>query len=146
MAIEITSNLAFANSVLGQAYAFSGNSDFGMGQTQYAIQLSPRDPLQGVMYGGCGIACFAAGDYDGCVQWSGQAGRHRPPFTVSFRIVAAALGNLGRIDESRDATRIFLSHAPGATVSASVRQMPWKLSEHQEALAEGLRKAGLPPE
>ncbi len=22
--------------------------------------------------------------------------------------------------------------------------MPWKLSEHQEALAEGLRKAGLP--
>ncbi len=144
LAVEINPNLAIAHSVLGQAHAFSGDSVLGLEQTQFAIHLSPRDPLLGVMYAGCGIAYFSAGDYEGGVKWSGQAGQHRPPFNAAYRMVAAALGNLGRIDEARDAAQKFIAHSPGATVTASVRQMPWKLPEHQQALADGLRKAGLP--
>ena len=96
------------------------------------------------MYAGCGIAYFSAGDYEAGVKWAGQAGQHRPPFNAAYRMVAAALGNLGRIDEARDAAQKFIAHSPGATVTASVRQMPWKLPEHQQALADGLRKAGMP--
>jgi uncharacterized protein HemY len=61
-------------------------------------------------------------------------------------MLAASLSHLGRIDEAREAVRELLTHLPDMTIQATIRQMPWKLKEHLEAVAEGLRAAGLPEE
>jgi TolB-like protein len=146
LAIASNPNLAFAHGVLGVINAFTGHTDKAIRMTEYAINLSPRDPLLGCMYGLRAISFFAAGDYVAAVEWSKRSTQHRPPVNLSYRIMAAALGKLGRTEEAREAGQKLLSFVPGLTVAASVQQMPWKLPEQQEALAEGLRVAGLPEE
>ncbi|MBT3551305.1 MAG: adenylate/guanylate cyclase domain-containing protein [Rhodospirillaceae bacterium] len=146
LAVESNPNLAVAHSLLGAANAFSGNYAEALGQTEYGIQLSPRDSLLSMMYGMRGISQFAAGDYEASVDWGRRSIAHRPPILVGYRMLAASLSHLGRIDEARDAVRELLTHLPDMTIQATIRQMPWKLKEHLEAVAEGLRAAGLPEE
>jgi TolB-like protein len=143
-AIDINPNLSIAHSVLGVTHAFSGNADIGLRQTEYGIQLSPRDSLLSIMYGLRGIAHFAAGDYAESVEWGRRSVERRPPINVGYRIIAASLGLLGRIDEAREAVRELLVHMPDMTIQATIRQMPWKLEEHLQAVTDGLRAAGLP--
>ncbi len=37
-------------------------------------------------------------------------------------------------------------HIPDMIIAATLRQMPWNIEEHQEAVADGLRAAGLAEE
>jgi adenylate cyclase len=144
LAIDNNPNLAFAYSVLSGAHAFSGNSEMALKKAAIAIQLSPRDPLLGLMYGFQGLAYFAHGDYETAVDWFNKSVQHRPPFTITYRLIAASLGKLGRIEEATAATQKFLAFAPGVTIEATLRRMPWKLPEHQQTLIDGLRAAGMP--
>lgn len=146
LATESNPNLAIAHSVLGAANAFTGNYAQALRQTEYGIQLSPRDSLLSIMYGMRGITQFAAGDYEASVDWGRRSIAHRPPIYVGYRMLAASLSQLGRIDEAKEAIGELLDHLPGMTIQATLRQMPWKLEKHEEAIAEGLRAAGLPEE
>ena len=144
IAVENNPNLAIAHCVLGAAQGFSGDSEPAIRNTKFGIQLSPRDPLLGLLQGTHGVVYFGAGNYEAGAEWSTKAAQCRPPLTIAYRIAAACLGKLGRISEAKEAMQKYLAYSPGVTIEATIRQMPWKLPEQQQALAEGLRAAGMP--
>ena len=65
-----------------------------------------------------------------------------PDFPLAYRWLAAALGQLDRTVEAKDALEKAIAIAP-ATFDMYVRQrVPWHRPEDYAHMREGLRKAG----
>jgi tetratricopeptide (TPR) repeat protein len=70
--------------------------------------------------------------------------RLAPHYPNTYRWLAAALGQLGRTDEARDALQKAMAVAP-AVFEMYVRQRPpWFRPEDYAHMLEGLSKAGMP--
>jgi hypothetical protein len=70
-------------------------------------------------------------------------GRQRgPDFPMIYRWPAAALGQLGRTAEAKEALEKAISLAPAAFDMYVRRRVPWFRPEDHTHLVEGLRKAG----
>jgi tetratricopeptide (TPR) repeat protein len=91
-----------------------------------------------------GVAAFAAGGYDGILEWSRRTIEENPRFPGAYCLRAASHGQLGQIEEARAAKEELLRQMPGTTVMAPRQQMPWKRPDDAERYLDGLRKAGLP--
>lgn len=71
--------------------------------------------------------------------------RHESTYrTHSRRTLAAALAQLGRIDEARGEAKLFLVTNPHFKISHWVRYHAFLDKSVGEHFAEGFRKAGLP--
>jgi adenylate cyclase len=65
-----------------------------------------------------------------------------PQMPLAYRTLAAALGQLDRIEEARAALQAAIDLSPQALALYVVRRPPWFLPVDYEHLLEGLRKAG----
>ena len=71
-----------------------------------------------------------------------QVIREYPEYPQSYRWLAAALGQLGRTDEAKQALEKAIAVAP-AVFDIFVRQgVPWIRPEDHAHMVEGLHKAG----
>jgi adenylate cyclase len=71
-----------------------------------------------------------------------QAIRSNPDFPLTYRWLAAALGQIGRTEEAKGALEKAIAIAP-ASFEMYVRQrVPWMRPEDHAHMLEGLRKAG----
>jgi adenylate cyclase len=61
-------------------------------------------------------------------------------------LLAAALGQLERIDEAKQALEKAIASAPAAFQFYVCKRPPWMLPEDHAHMLDGLRKAGLPEE
>jgi hypothetical protein len=68
--------------------------------------------------------------------------RSYPDFPMIYRWPAAALGQLGRTDEAKNALEKAMSLAPAAFEMYVRNRVPWFRQEDHAHLIEGLRKAG----
>ena len=57
---------------------------------------------------------------------------------------AAALAQLGRSEEAKQATEVLLTSFPGLTVEKHLRNFRWKVPADTAHYREGLLKAGVP--
>ena len=65
-----------------------------------------------------------------------------PEYPLAYRWLAAALGQIGQIDEAREALQKAIVIAP-ASFDMYVRQrVPWMHANYHAHMLEGLRKAG----
>jgi adenylate cyclase len=81
-------------------------------------------------------------EYEAAIEAANRAIRSYPDFPNTYRWLAAALGQLGRIEEAREALEKAIAIAP-ASFHMYVRQrVPWHRSEDHAHMLEGLRKAG----
>jgi adenylate cyclase len=105
-----------------------------------AIKLNPRDPSTGLFPGWVTVSYYYDGDYTHAMTMANTVIERYPHFTNIYRWLAAALGQLGRDDEAREA----LEHAIASkSFEYHVRSRPaWFRPEDHEHMLCGLRKAG----
>ena len=66
-----------------------------------------------------------------------------PEYPLAYRWLAAALGQIGQIDEAREALQKAIVIAP-ASFDMYVRQrVPWMHAKDHAHMLEGLRKSGV---
>jgi len=150
-ALELDRNLAAAHALVGFGKIFIGRSQETEAQIAEALRLSPRDTLAYLWMNVAGLAKTHLASYEQAVAWcrrSIEANRNYP--TPYFRL-AAALAQLGRVDEARSAVTAGLAINPAYSISraraASTARSddPTYLAQNERIL-EGLRKAGVPEE
>jgi adenylate cyclase len=142
-ALEISPNLASAHRALGTTLIFAGEPRQGLVALQTSIRLDPRDPLLQWHLNRVAIANYFARDYEAAVDVARRLIRLYPEFPLIYRWLAAALGQLGHVEEARHALDKAMAISGGGSFDMYVRQrVPWHRVEDYEHMLDGLRKAG----
>jgi TolB-like protein/Tfp pilus assembly protein PilF len=104
-----------------------------------AMRLDPHPP--GWYYWLKGEAEYAAGQYEAAVKTLNHESTYGSP---SRSILAAALAQLGRVDEARMEGRLFAASFPDWRITEFLANQAFRRPEDREHFADGYRKAGLP--
>ncbi len=148
-ALALDRNLADAHSGIGFGKIFIGRAEETEAHVAEALRLSPRDTLAYVWMTSrrhCEVLARLLGP-SGRLGSTGNRGQ--PELSVRYFVLAAALAQLGRLDDAHSAVKAGLAFNPSFTVSR-VRAGWTPMSDDPTYLAqlepiyEGLRKAGLP--
>jgi TolB-like protein/class 3 adenylate cyclase len=148
-ALALDRNLAFAHHNIGFGKIFIGRAEEMDAHIGEALRLSPRDTMAYSWMTNAGLAKNHIGNWEHAVAWfrrSIEANRNYPP---AYFNLAAALAQLGRLDEAHSAARAGLALNP--TYNVARRLAFWTaMSDNPRYLAqlepifEGMRKAGVP--
>ena len=141
-AIALNPNLAIAHGTLGGTLVFSGEPEKGLIALEHGIRLDPRHPRAGVILNQVVIGLYFARDYEGAVEAAGRVLRAYPDHPLVYRWLAAALGQLGRIDEAREALQKAIVLSPASFDLYVRRRVPWHREDDHLHTLDGLRKAG----
>jgi len=121
---------------------YTGKPKEGLAALETCIRLDPRGPLIMNRLVQVAWALYFCREYAAAVEAAKRAIRSFPDRSSSYRCLAAALGQLGKTVEARDALQRAVSLAP-ALFESYVRGPPrWLLAEDHAHILEGLRKAG----
>jgi adenylate cyclase len=138
-ALAISPNLAFAHALLGATLIFSGQPREGVIAIHTAIRLDPKDPALPSRLNHVALGHYFCREYDAAVEAAKQAIRSNPDYPHPYRWLAAGLGQIGRIEEAKEA----LEKVSAASFDMYVRgRVPWMRPEDHAHMIEGLRKAG----
>jgi tetratricopeptide (TPR) repeat protein len=146
-ALALDRNLASAHAFIGLGKIFIGRAEETEAHVAEALRLSPRDTLAYLWMAFAGIAKNNLGSYEQAVAWfrrAIEANRNYPHFRL-----AAALAQLGRLDEAGSAVKAGLALHPTFAISraradwTAMSDDPTYLAQ-TELVLEGLRKAGVP--
>ena len=114
-----------------------------------AMRLSPRDTTAHAWMTYVGIAKNLLGSYEQAVAWFRRAIEANRNYPQPYFALAAALAQLGRLDEARSSVRAGLALNP--TFAISRARAGWTAMSDDstylaqlERLLEGLHKAGVP--
>jgi TolB-like protein/class 3 adenylate cyclase len=150
-ALALDRNLAGAHSVVGIGKICIGRAEETEAHIVEALRLSPRDTNAYAWLTHAGTAKLHLGSWDQAVAWlrrSIEANRNHPH--AYFRL-AAALAQLGRLDEARSAVKAGLALSPAFSISragslwSAMSDDPTYLAQ-LEPILEGMRTAGVPEE
>ncbi len=109
-----------------------------------ALRLSPRDPLRGYCEMALAVAYRDSGRPQEALIWGRRAMLSQPLLQGGYRVVAAALVDLGRIDEARGVVRQLLTADPAARVRPAFIRRQNRNEATVTSLISALRAAGLP--
>jgi adenylate cyclase len=135
-------NLAAAHGHRGATLIFSGRQKEGLAALETCIRLDPRDPFLSVrlLHIACGL--YFSREYEATVEAAKRLILSYPDFPMIYRWPAAALGQLGRVAEAKEALEKAISLAPTAFDMYVRNRVPWFRPEDHAHLVEGLRRAG----
>src|SRR5438477_297675 len=141
-ALGMSPNLAVAHGQRGATLIFAGRPKQGLAAVQTSIWLDPRDPFSAIrlLHIACGL--YFSREYEETIEAAKQLIRSYPDFPMIYRWPAAALGQLGRMAEAKEALDKAVSLAPAAFDMYVRKRVPWFRPEDHAHLVEGLRKAG----
>lgn len=134
--------LAFAHHMLATTLIFSGRPKEGLAALERSIRLDPRDPRSAVRLMQVTLGLYYSREYAAAVETAKRAIRSYPDFPNTYRWLAAALGQLGRIEEAKEALEKAIAIAPGSFDMYVRGRVPWMRAEDHAHMLEGLRKAG----
>jgi adenylate cyclase len=141
-ALAVTPNLAGAHGWRGAALICSGRVDEGLASLRTSIRLDPRDPLLALRLNHVALGLYLSREYEGAIEAAKRGIRSNPDFPPIYRWLAAALGQLSRIEAAKVALEKAIAVAP-ASFDMHIRQRPpWFRSGDHAHIVEGLRKAG----
>jgi TolB-like protein/DNA-binding winged helix-turn-helix (wHTH) protein len=140
-AVGLDPNHAWAMAGLGVLYGFYKRSREGLALIERALRASPHDPLTWVWLHWMSLTYYFAGDYGAALALADRVIRARPEQGFSYRVRAAALGQLGRIDEAKATLRRAMEFK-NFDLYVRARPAHWSIESFEHQL-EGLRKAGL---
>jgi TolB-like protein/class 3 adenylate cyclase len=150
-ALTLDRNLAFAHHNIGFGKIFIGRAEEMDAHIGEALRLSPRDTMAYSWMTNAGLAKNHIGNWEQAVAWfrrSIKANRNYPP---AYLNLAAALAQLGRLDEAHSAVRAGLALNPAYNVArrlafwTAMSDNPRYLAQ-LEPIFDGMRKAGVPEE
>jgi len=138
-ALAINPNCARAHFVMAAVLILTGQMAEGRQEVGVFERFSPRDAEIAHAHGGIGMSYYFERDYERCVEAVRRQLTAHPGHTVTYRWLAAALGQLGLTDEARAA----LAAVPAREFDIYVRhRVPWMRPGDYEHMLDGLRKAG----
>jgi TolB-like protein/class 3 adenylate cyclase len=143
-ALALNPNLAVAWVSSGWTKALLGEPEAAIKQLNYAMRLSPRDPLIFRAQGGIALAHFLAGRDDEAALWAEKALRQRPTFFLALHELAAAHALAGRREEAHRVIQRLRQLVPSMRVAGVKDLLALRRPEDLARLEDGLRKAGLP--
>jgi len=141
-ALAMTPNLASAHDMLGAALTFSGRPRDGVAALERSIRLDPRDPRSAHRLNRLALGLYFSGEYVAAVEVAKRAIRSYPDFPLSYRWLAAALGQQDRTEEAGKALEKAIAVSPSSFDMYVRRRVPWMRPEDHAHMLEGLRKAG----
>lgn len=136
-ALAINPNHADAMVLKAEFLVIVGQPDAAIDLVRAATRLNPYPP--GWYDWMLGFACYAAGRYAEVVATLGDVER-----APSIRLLAAALAQLGRVDEARRIAATFLELMPDFSIQRWLATQNLQRAEDAAHFADGYRKAGLP--
>lgn len=145
LAITSNSNSPWANGCRGALLIFSGYPLEGRTAVLTALRLSPLDPRDAHLRGQIAISHYFECDYAGAVEMAKSAMSHHPEHPLAYRWLAAALGQLDRADEARNALRKAIQVSPESFDVYTRSRPAWFRREDYQHMLDGLRKAGWHP-
>ena len=147
--LALDQNLAHAHSIIGRGKVFVGRAEETEAHVAEALRLSPRDTMAYIWMYFAGLAKLNLGGYEQAIAWFRRAIEANRNYPLPYFQLAAALAQLGRLDEARSAVKAGLALNP--TYAISRARAAWTaMSDHPTHLAqiepilEGMRKAGVP--
>jgi adenylate cyclase len=141
-ALAICPNLAAAHGALGVVLAYAGRPREGIAALETCIRLDPRGPSLVNRLNQVALAHYFCRDYEAAVEAANRAIRSFPDFPSPYRWLAAALGELGRTAEAKQALAKAVAVSPVAFDFQVRERPPWFRPEEHAHMLEGLRKAG----
>jgi TolB-like protein/class 3 adenylate cyclase len=148
-ALALDRNLAEAHACVGYGKMFIGRAEDSEAHIGEALRLSPRDAQAYTWMNTAGLAKLHLGSWQQAVAWFRreiEANRNNPP---AYLNLAAALAQLGRLDEAHSAVKAALALNPAYRISR-IRDAWTARSDDPtylakiESILEGMREAGLP--
>jgi TolB-like protein/class 3 adenylate cyclase len=116
-ALALDRNLAEARACVGWGKIFIGRAEETEAHIGEALRLSPRDTQAYVWMNVVGLAKLHLGSWEQAVAWfrrAIEANRNNPPAYLNS---AAALAQLGRLDEAHSAVKAGLAFDPAYVIS-----------------------------
>jgi adenylate cyclase len=146
LAVELNPSFATACAWHGVFLARAGRAEEAIDSINKAMRLSPQDPMIWFFHQAMALAHFTAGQYEHTVEWAQRTLQRKPDLAITYRLLAASYGQLGRIDEAKRALDQALRLTPEFSLSA-VRLIAGSADPgFRERLIDSLRKAGLKEE
>jgi adenylate cyclase len=141
--VEINPSFARGHNMLAVLHQFRGEPQPSIVATETAIRISPNDALLTNFLATLSAGHYLMRDYAKAAEIAQLGVLRGPNHPLAWRHLANALGQLGRIDEAREALAGCLALMPGfATESAARASLPFRDEAVFQHTLEGLRKAG----
>ena len=141
-ALALSPNLASAHRTLAQILIFSGQPLEGLVALERSNRLDPHNRMLPGRLNLLTMGLYFSGKYEAAAEAATQAVRSHPEYPLPHRWLAAALGQLGRTAEAKEALAGAMAVSP-ASFDVYVRQrVPWHRPQDYAHMLEGLRKAG----
>jgi adenylate cyclase len=145
-ALTINPNLTSAYDLLGATLIVSGQPKEGLAALENCVRLDPCHPNLASRLMRKAMGLYFLREYERSAE-AAQAGiRLFPDLPNNYRWLAAALGQVGRIEEANEALEKAIAVAPAAFEMYVRQRVPWHRQEDYAHMLEGLRKAGMPEE
>jgi adenylate cyclase len=141
-ALTISPNLADAHAMRGAILIFSGRRKEGLAALERSIRLDPRSPGVAARLNQIALGHYFAREYGVAVETARRAIRSYPDYPLPYRWLAAALGQLGRTEDAREALNKAIAISPSSFEMYVRGRVPWMRPEDYAHMLEGLRKAG----
>lgn len=141
---EINPNIAFVSFLVGAAYTICGKPEEGLACIENAIRVSPGDPGAFFFHTAAAMAHLMCGRPAEACEQATRSARMYPDWDTTYRVLAPALVQLGRVDEAHAAVAKLRELSPSITVSRLRALWPLRNRETFEEILDGLRRAGLP--
>jgi tetratricopeptide (TPR) repeat protein len=109
-----------------------------------SIRLATGPPASAARH--CGRIFTRSPSPRSAVEAANRAIRSYPNYPNAYRWLAAAVGQLGHIEEAKRALERAIAIAPAAFDMYVRERVPWQRPEDHAHMIEGLRKAGMPEE
>jgi TolB-like protein/class 3 adenylate cyclase/Flp pilus assembly protein TadD len=145
--LTLDPNLAESRAFIGMAKLLDGRAEETQGDENEALRLSPRDSRAWLWMHLCGAAKLHLGADEDAVAWFRRAIELKANISLTHFFLAAALTNLGKLEEARAETQAGLALNPTFTIRrfrlGAESDNPVFLKQ-RERLMDGMRKAGVP--
>jgi adenylate cyclase len=142
LALAINPNSSWANAVKGALLLFSCQPNQARDALSTALRLDPRGPISVLPLTQIAVSYYFEHDYPQAAEWARRAVSRYPESPLAYKWIAAALGQLGRIDEAAEMLRRTINLSP-SSFDLYVRNCPpWVRPEDHEHMLDGLRKSG----
>jgi TolB-like protein len=146
-ALALDRNLAHAHAIIGFGKTFVGRAEETEAHIAEALRLSPRDTLAYIWLFIAGMAKNYLGRWEQAVAWFRRAIEANRNYPEAHFSMAAALTQLGRLDEARSAVEaglaLNLSISRARAAWTAMSDDPTYLAQ-LEPIFDGLRMAGVP--
>jgi tetratricopeptide (TPR) repeat protein len=146
-ALALDRNLAGAHALMGQNKLLIGRAEETEAHVLEALRLSPRDPWAYIWHLTVGFAACLLGRYEEAASWCRRSIEANRNFALCRFVHAAALANIGRMDQARSEVAAGLALDRHLTIanfqSTNWSDNPLYLAQRARVV-DDMRRAGVP--